>query len=309
MPLWSWVWISLFAPIYACHMFPPDAVEEATSKRIAHWVRWRPKTVNSLCYGAPAVVGLPIIGFSAARAAMIANARACHGQLNFSSHLMLTTDTRAHIMFCTGINDNASYLHSAGIVYQTLYSVWVVVFMFTCAVGLLFFSAFAAQTDSILIPPTLMQLFIVYSAVLIRILKMQLSTLKKLDKATKLAQSKEAELLAQQQREVQSNYPTISFDQPTNAGLHQVSTGRHLDTDFEPTATETQTGTQTKSNRPGYFRRTSWLKKPWAINSSNGKSSLQRELGKYSKLELLKLNTQIIVYEAVVFSVFCLSWA
>lgn len=57
LPLWAWVWMSCFSPIYAVHLFPQQIVSEVTSPFIAKWVRFRPRTVNFACYGVPLVVG------------------------------------------------------------------------------------------------------------------------------------------------------------------------------------------------------------------------------------------------------------
>lgn len=75
IPLWSWAWISLFSPIYACHLFQPNIIEDAVSKRLAYWVRWKPRTVNLFCYAGPIFVGVPNIALSAFRAARASVAR------------------------------------------------------------------------------------------------------------------------------------------------------------------------------------------------------------------------------------------
>lgn len=131
---------------------------------------------------------------------------------------------------------------------------------------------------------------------------MQLSTLKKLDKAAKMARAKEIELADQQARELPSQ-GLVSFETPTNGAVRQLTT------DWTPSELEQSDLQNGKApRRPCYLKRSSWLKKARG-NSGTSETSLQRELGKYSKLELLQLNTRLIVYEAIVFSIFCLAWA
>ena len=64
IPVFSWLWISAFAPIYAINLFPLETVQEATSRRIAKLLRAPPNLINSICYGTPIIVTLPAVALS-----------------------------------------------------------------------------------------------------------------------------------------------------------------------------------------------------------------------------------------------------
>ena len=51
----------MFGPVYAVHLFPMEACENATSRRIATTFRFRPQTVNIVCYVTPVLVLLPAL--------------------------------------------------------------------------------------------------------------------------------------------------------------------------------------------------------------------------------------------------------
>lgn len=139
------------------------------------------------------------------------------------------------------------------------------------------------------------QLFVVYSYVLIRILQKQLSTLNRLDRAAKEVRPNEVQFDVQQQPSATKTREQ-DFEIATNAGLHQISTL------WVPSGTE-----EGRERNQNNSRHAPWLKKANAFTADKD-SSLRKETGKYSKLELLRLNTRIIVCEAIVFSVFCLAW-
>lgn len=126
IPLWAWVWTSLFAPVYACHLFPPDVVEQATSPRIMRLIRRKPKVVNTLCYGGPVIIGLPITGLSAIWASR--NALARERGINVAQSRKLNC-------LLSGTTMSAHDTYVAGVVYQSLYALWALIFLGTAAVS------------------------------------------------------------------------------------------------------------------------------------------------------------------------------
>lgn len=139
---------------------------------------------------------------------------------------------------------------------------------------------------------------------------MQLTTLNQLDRATKIArkQSEALELKSGVSPTSGLNVESILSGMSEN-GVHQLSM------DIE-SGTGSDESTLSKSNgatprRPGNPRRkSSHLRNTsfFGWTPFTGTSSLDSEMRQYSKLDLLRLNTNIITIEAVVFTTFCALW-
>lgn len=141
---------------------------------------------------------------------------------------------------------------------------------------------------------------------------MQLSTLNKLDRAVKVAHAQE---LSREGRET----APVSVDFPSTAGMHQVSTmhmhdtASHLAVDDKPAFIDSKDRRNSHQSDMSAPKRASLILRPtqWFAHSASthGENSITKQLGRYSKLDLLRLNTRIIVFEAIVFTLFCSFWS
>lgn len=136
---------------------------------------------------------------------------------------------------------------------------------------------------------------------------MQLTTLNQLDRATKIAR-KQSEALEAKSGNATSgiNVESILSGMSMN-GVHQLSA------DFLESGTGSDESTSSKpegAQRPSNKRRRSNLRNTsfFGWTPFTGTSSLDSEMRQYSKLDLLRLNTNIITIEAVVFTTFCAMW-
>jgi len=273
-PEWSWVWFSSFGPAYACHLFPLEAVENATSPRIARALRYKPAVINTFCYTMPILVLIPTIILSSLWPVEFSKASASAKAIA-DSNLQQWTPAQ--------LKEADNQIQGASRFYQALWGIWLSSFVLASII------------------------YVVYSVLLQRILRMQLTTLNQLDRATKIARKQSDAHELKSGNPSGFNVESILSGMSTN-GVHQLSVdfiGSGSGSDESAASTPDGTARPKNKRRRSNLRNTSFF--GWT--PFTGTSSLDSEMRQYSKLDLLRLNTNIITIEAIVFTTFCAMWS
>ena len=161
---------------------------------------------------------------------------------------------------------------------------------------------------------TTLVLYCAYSVILIRILRLQLSSLNHVDQAINIIKKKETAYVKRQS--IADAGPEKRSTASAHA-VHQMTTGLDIigvDETLpvsEVVESVAQEETEVDASHPEHRRRQSWFQRraSWFNQQTNSKDGdIASQLKQYSKLDLLRLNTRLIIMEAVLFSFFCFAW-